>query len=135
MIVALRREQFPGGNSASLHKEGNRSWSGENSGAVPKRYLLDVRGGAGRCKRRPHLVPALTLRRIKKRLRDRNQLRSREFTDRSRRDAELAVTNPNRPGPSFGMGAFSTGLRILSAIRIASTNGSPGKTTRNYSPP
>jgi hypothetical protein len=76
-------------------------------GAVPKRYLLEVRGITRRCKRRPHLVSALALRRIKSGICDGNQPRRREFADQSRGGA---VTTPNRPGPSFGMVAFSTDL-------------------------
>src|SRR5216684_6579092 len=66
----------------------NQSWSDENLGAVPKRYLLEVRGITRRCKRRPHLVSALALRRIKSGICDGNQPRRREFADESRGGAE-----------------------------------------------
>jgi hypothetical protein len=65
-----------------------------NSSAVPKRNLLDARGIARRRKWRPHLVPPLSLRRIKRRIRDGQQLRCREFTDRGRGDTETRCDDP-----------------------------------------
>ena len=87
-------EDAPVGMGDSLRSEDDWSRSGGNSSAVPKRYLLDVRGGARRRKWRPHLVPALALRRIKSRIRDGNQLRRSEFTDGSPRDAKTRCDDP-----------------------------------------
>ena len=80
------------------------SWSGNardrhrsncgDLGAVPKRYLFDVRGTACRHKRWPHLVSPLLLCRIESRIRDGNQLRRREFAYTSRRDAEARGDDP-----------------------------------------
>src|ERR1700675_748562 len=83
LSTAHARSGRPGENEAALRKEGNRPWTGENSGAAPKRFLLDVRGITRRYKRWPHLVSALELRCIKSGIRDGNQLRRRELADGS----------------------------------------------------
>ena len=91
MVRGFEEEAAPG-NSCCVTERVVRS--GGNSSAVPKRYLLDVRGAARRRKWRPHLVPALALRRIKSRIRDGNQLCRSEFTDGSPRDAETRCDDP-----------------------------------------